>query len=563
MTLVPPPPPPEDEETADSSRASSATLEDEGAKEEELRRLDQENDYDQTILKTNPESSPFANSENGTENNVSGTRSRIIQETDSFSQMTSSSNVEEDNPLLQEEQDLEEEVGGSAKRPCLALRGVERTPSITVTSDGEDEDEQLLLEAQQVQSPVGSKQDYRLDFTEVEGTLEEIPEEVPASHSSKAPLCLLPSSSTAAEESPSQPQNSVAAAAAAATACPTAGASSCSSSVAPNNINNNNNNSASANPPPLASFHIPDSNASDVAYSEFSDSASQSTKPSFLSSYVKSTNEPLTAKQQVALWLTRTSMSDMSSMPSLRSLVFPNNNKSSASSASAAGKHHIHDHHLHHDHHLLERRGGGFRPGCTSTGEKKKVGGGKPSEIHRNFSTKSLINGYGASSAEKDPELMSPNPIRKCETVIALSGVSKSGGGGGPSSSSSHGGGRRSSLNIFKRLTRRSMNSASGSGGGAKMPAVARSCSGSAAVRNHSRLGGGGTSFSVTSGDNVPYGESGCESPFRVSLYLHLFSVVSGILALSAFQSLLCFSLSFLSSKHGRKYIFFLEFFRT
>ena len=68
--------------------------------------------------------------------------------------------------------------------------------------------------------------------------------------------------------------------------------------------------------PPL--FHIPDSNASDVGHSEHNNGGSSA----FSSFASPAPQPPLTAKQQVALWLTRTSMTDLSSVPSLKSLVF-------------------------------------------------------------------------------------------------------------------------------------------------------------------------------------------------------------------------------------------------
>ena len=125
-------------------------------------------------------------------------------------------------------------------------------------------------------SPVNGRQDYRLDFTEVEGTLEAVPEEA------------------AVTKSKVEDQ------------------------VAP--------------PTPKANDDVLESNASDVAFSECSyqtDSIppnvmSSQFRPSYMSSSFIRSSEPLTAKQQVALWLTRTSTSDLSSMPSLRSLIFPN-----------------------------------------------------------------------------------------------------------------------------------------------------------------------------------------------------------------------------------------------
>jgi len=129
------------------------------------------------------------------------------------------------------------------------------------------------------------------------------------------------------------------------------------------------------NPPTL-----PESKESDATSETQSESNSTavSSRTGGYSQFTKT--EPLTAKQQVALWLTRTSTQDLNqefSVNSLRSLVLP---------ASAKQK-------------------------------KSKMAGERKSEIRRNFSTKSLMEKFTPS---KDPSYIY-SPIRKCETVLALS----------------------------------------------------------------------------------------------------------------------------------------------
>lgn len=116
-----------------------------------------------------------------------------------------------------------------------------------------------------------------------------------------------------------------------------------------------------------------ESNASDV-HSECSTVADSSV---YSTTNKSRKGEVLTARQQVALWLTRTSNTDLGSMPSLRSLF----------------------------------------TGISSTSSRPK----KNKSMRRNFSTKSLM-GFGSGS-NKEPEMMNPSPIRKCETVIALSRI--------------------------------------------------------------------------------------------------------------------------------------------
>ena len=310
-------------------------------------------------------------------------------------------------------------------------------------------------------SPVNSRQDYRLDFTEVEGNLEEIPEEVTAAMASTT------TTTTMAKD----------------------GGTSSGGGVATTEVTSINVvNPASAAPAAAttpAQFHIPESNASDVAYSECSYQPSAADHQS--NNFFRGTGEqPLTAKQQVALWLTRTSMSDLSSMPSLRSLVFP---RSSTARQSQGGHHHHHQ-----------------------SREKSKVksgrrGGNSKAEIHRNFSTKSLINGYG--SANRSDDVMSPSPIRKCETVIALSAGSETGtsAAGISSRHQMQTRSKRSSLNLFKRLARR------GGGGKAQQQQVHQHLS------TGLRTPHGAMSFS----------ESGCESPFRVRGRSHVLIVKRAI----------------------------------
>ena len=95
---------------------------------------------------------------------------------------------------------------------------------------------------------------------------------------------------------------------------------------------------------------------------------------------------------QVALWLTRTSMSDLSSVPSLRSLVHTQS---------------------------------------TPTDKSPRIS--FKNIIQRNHSAKSLADSIGCEKNGKlDPEFMDPGEtdkmmIRKCETVIALSGMGHKG----------------------------------------------------------------------------------------------------------------------------------------
>ena len=87
----------------------------------------------------------------------------------------------------------------------------------------------------------------------------------------------------------------------------------------------------------------------------------------------------------MVLWLTRTSMSDLPSVPSLKNLV----------TASVFG----------------HQNSVKIKPHQKSTSEKN-------SSIQRNFSTKSFLKYEREDQAEP--------PLRKCETVIALSQMSSS-----------------------------------------------------------------------------------------------------------------------------------------
>jgi hypothetical protein len=112
-------------------------------------------------------------------------------------------------------------------------------------------------------------------------------------------------------------------------------------------------------------------------------------------------SEALSAKQQVALWLTRASVSDLSAVSSLKSLVFP---ASIARNATASDR----------------RRG---------------------ASIKRNHSTKSLAVVW----PKDDP--VSEEPIRKCETVIALTNLS-----GGPAEGHMNNEASKSTLSLFRKI---------------------------------------------------------------------------------------------------------------
>jgi len=150
--------------------------------------------------------------------------------------------------------------------------------------------------------------------------------------------------------------------------------------------------------PPVIGLPVPQGDMSSAAsetvetHSESNSTAvSSRTGGQFYPQFTKA--EPLSAKQQVALWLTRTSAQDIHqefNVTSLRSLVNPG----AQSNASKYKKSKL----------------------PTSSGS----GAGKvKTEIHRNFSTKSLMERFSSSPCEGQ----SYSPIRKCDTVLALSSV--------------------------------------------------------------------------------------------------------------------------------------------
>ena len=98
--------------------------------------------------------------------------------------------------------------------------------------------------------------------------------------------------------------------------------------------------------------------------------------------------EPLSAKQQVALWLTRTSTQELYNelrMANIRSWV------TGEAGEAARGRH--------------------KQPLCGPRGAGE--------QIHRNYSTKSLLE-TGAACTFHEEQRLERNPMRKCETVIAL-----------------------------------------------------------------------------------------------------------------------------------------------
>lgn len=105
--------------------------------------------------------------------------------------------------------------------------------------------------------------------------------------------------------------------------------------------------------------------------------------------------EPLSAKQQVALWLTRTSTQEIYSeltMENLKSWVYPH---------SQPSRHSRHK-----------------QPLCGPSRSHN------PQDIHRNFSTKSLLE---SSHSQGNYYEDGGGNIRKCETVLALSEESQGG----------------------------------------------------------------------------------------------------------------------------------------
>ena len=201
-------------------------------------------------------------------------------------------------------------------------------------------------------------------------------------------------------------------------------------------------------------------------------------------------------------------MSDLSSVPSLRSLVFGKPHKSEQ----------------HYSPHYGSSQGSAHAArGHSSKPEKCRVrrGCSGRAEIQRNFSTKSLIvngnaagGGVGSGGAVGyakarggNNDLASPAPIRKCETVMAISANSGPTRGLFPNNCQSdhgghgHVGGHRSlrhpsSLSLFRRLASRR---------------------GGEEERGKRGLNSGSVSGLRTPlGTRSYFSGSGCESPFRV-----------------------------------------------
>jgi len=273
---------------------------------------------------------------------------------------------------------------------------------------GNGQAEALTAAAEPVSGEESSKPDYRLDFTEVEGTLEAVPEEAPAA-----------SIMAIQTEVPAAP--------------PQLAAASTPAAVTRNNSS--------------VYITVPESNASDVAFSEYSFQAESllgaGANAGYLSNIAR-TSEPLSARQQVALWLTRTSMSDVSSVPSLRSLFFGGGRPSSTTSSirghyqAPADQHH--------------RRSRGERYHRRRT-----------SDILRNQSSRSLVSharkaAAAAAGSAGGPNMAASPHMRKCNT---LSSLSKSAPTPNRVSGSAAQGSRRQPLAIFRRLAG---NSGGGSG---------------------------------------------------------------------------------------------------
>lgn len=160
-------------------------------------------------------------------------------------------------------------------------------------------------------------------------------------------------------------------------------------------------------------------------------------------------------------------MTDVSSVSSLHSLIFPSssNEKPGPRTSSKAPRSHK---------------------------DKNKR---RKNDIHRNYSSKSLVNGYGMSSS-KLSEQSSPLMMRKCETMVALSAGAASGAKSVRRncrhSTSGSGGSKPSSLNLFNRLT-------------------GRSASGVAKTSMESQM-------ALKIPNRPSFTESMCDSPFRVRL---------------------------------------------
>ena len=205
-------------------------------------------------------------------------------------------------------------------------------------------------------------------------------------------------------------------------------------------------------------FHIPDSNVSDVATSECS-LATNTTNTDFLSQLTKT--EALSARQQVALWLTRTSMSDLSSMPSLKNLV--------QQQPCPKQKQNYYQQHRFAQNAKRHQDTTPTRPSSLASNEKASKK--RKKLIQRNYSTKSLMGGFSFSFGSRTPVRGSDknsndieehsSPIRKCETVMALSGLTSNNSSVINLKNKYHSNypmsqrqSRKSSMSLFKKLSR-------------------------------------------------------------------------------------------------------------
>ena len=217
------------------------------------------------------------------------------------------------------------------------------------------------------------------------------------------------------------------------------------------------------------SHHIPESNASDISECSIATNATNFSQRDKYLSQIMTKTEALTARQQVALWLTRTSMSDLSSMPSLRNIVYPPSlatkeppSRSSQSSYCSC-YHHAHDKMCHKNSissnncnrlstamsdccfdgraTAINQKYSSTSPSKVNSSDEKSPNTSNYTNIKRNHSTKSLMGGFSfgfrgvgsnktfnekrEKTCEENKSLL-PSPIafRKCETVIALTGTS-------------------------------------------------------------------------------------------------------------------------------------------
>jgi len=266
-----------------------------------------------------------------------------------------------------------------------------------------------------------SRQDYRMNLTEVESTLAAVPEDsalvqpkvLPAAtEEDNNETALLVTSSHGVTSSPmtaismEQPSTSGMTAATAAT--------------------------AASNP---VFFHIPESNASDMGMSECSvATTTNATNSDFLSQLTTKT-EALSARQQVALWLTRTSMSDLSSMPSLKNLV--SSTTAAASGASQQPQYsqcNKSSNSKKRQNYYQHRFGGKARvkASCTKAASAKSVN----NMDHPNSSTPSKANTKKTKANESNPTSMRKKLIqRNYSTKSLMGGFSFGLGGGGGCSS--------------------------------------------------------------------------------------------------------------------------------